>query len=90
MRSGSAKQLVPYVLLSLCMAAPEAWAYLDPSTGSLILSSIVGMFAAAGLALKTYWYKLKRFFQRRDGSAGRDEGGAAGSAAKPGPESGPG
>lgn len=48
------------------MVAPEAWAYLDPSTGSMILSAIVGMFATAALAVKTYWYKLKALFRRRD------------------------
>ena len=39
--------------------APSAFAYLDPSTGSMILSAIVGLFATVGLAVKTYWYKLK-------------------------------
>jgi hypothetical protein len=57
------------VLVSLAGLAPEAWAYLDPSTGSMILSAIVGMFATAALAVKTYWYKLKALFRRRDGAA---------------------
>ena len=39
--------------------APSAFAYLDPSTGSMILSAIVGLFATVGLAVKTYWYKIK-------------------------------
>ena len=42
--------------------APSAFAYLDPSTGSMILSAIVGIFATVGLAVKTYWYKLKSLF----------------------------
>lgn len=42
--------------------APAAFAYLDPSTGSMILSAIVGIFATLSLAIKTYWYKLKSFF----------------------------
>lgn len=50
--------------LSLLMVAPDAWAYLDPSTGSMILSAIVGLFATAGLAAKTYWYKLKSMLRR--------------------------
>ena len=40
--------------------APVASAYLDPGTGSMILSAIVGLFATAALAIKTYWYKIKR------------------------------
>lgn len=50
--------------LSLLMLAPPAWAYLDPSTGSMILSAIVGLFATLALAVKTYWYKLKALFRR--------------------------
>ena len=42
--------------------APSVFAYLDPSTGSMILSAIVGIFATVGLALKTYWYKMKSIF----------------------------
>ncbi len=49
--------------VSLSGFAPMAQAYLDPSTGSMILSAIVGIFATVGLALKTYWYKLKSFFK---------------------------
>lgn len=52
-------------LLALLFAAPSAWAYLDPSTGSMILSAIVGLFATVGLAVKTYWYRLKRFVRSR-------------------------
>jgi hypothetical protein len=55
--------------------APPAFAYLDPSTGSMIISAIVGLFATAALAVKTYWYKLKAFFRRDDpeSSAPADE-----------------
>jgi hypothetical protein len=54
------------VALSLLLLAPSAFAYLDPSTGSMILSAIVGLFATLALALKTYWYKLKALFRRTD------------------------
>lgn len=55
-----------WIALSLLMLAPPAFAYLDPSTGSMILSAIVGMFATAALAVKTYWYKIKALFRRPD------------------------
>jgi len=41
----------------------DAQAYLDPSTGSMIISAIVGIFASIALAVKTYWYKLKSLFR---------------------------
>lgn len=53
------------VFLALAGLAPEAHAYLDPSTGSMILSAVVGLFATIGLAVKTYWYKLKNLVLRR-------------------------
>ena len=57
------------------MLAPEARAYLDPSTGSMILSAIVGVFATAVLAVKTYWYKFKGLFRRRRDPAQPDRRG---------------
>lgn len=74
-----------YLLVSLGFVAPEAWAYLDPSTGSMILSAIVGMFATAALAIKTYWYKLKGLFRRRDEE--QPKKGKDGPARDPGPAS---
>jgi hypothetical protein len=73
MRNRNTLRLAPWVAVPLALVAPEAWAYLDPSTGSMILSAIVGMFATAALALKTYWYKLKGLFRR---GARREEPGA--------------
>lgn len=50
--------------VSLVTFAPDAQAYLDPSTGSMVVSAIVGIFASIALALKTYWYKIKGLFKR--------------------------
>jgi hypothetical protein len=38
------------------------FAYLDPATGTLIISAIVGALAAIGLVFKNSWYKIKRIF----------------------------
>lgn len=51
------------LLLILAGFAQPALAYLDPSTGSMILSAIIGIFASIGLAVKTYWYRIKGFFR---------------------------
>ncbi len=34
-------------------------AYLDPATSSLIISSIVGAFAAAAMLVRRFWYRIK-------------------------------
>ncbi|VAW41160.1 hypothetical protein MNBD_GAMMA01-398 [hydrothermal vent metagenome] len=39
-----------------------ASAYIDPGSGSAIMSAIIGFFVAIGIALKTYWYKIKSLF----------------------------
>ena len=49
-------------LALLCLASP-AFAYLDPSTGSMVVSAIVGIFASIALAVKTSWYRLKNLFK---------------------------
>lgn len=51
--------------LLLLVAAP-AHAYIDPGSGSAIMSAIIGFFVAIGLAVKTYWYKLKGLFKSSD------------------------
>ena len=43
-----------------------AYAYIDPGTGSIIIQAIVGAFAAGGIFLKKYWYKLKNFFKKKN------------------------
>ena len=55
--------LVGIAVLLLLSPVP-AFAYLDPSTGSMVVSAIVGIFASIALAVKTYWYKIKGLFRR--------------------------
>lgn len=50
--------------LVLMLISPSVFAYLDPSTGSMVVSAIVGIFASIALAVKTYWYKIKGLFKR--------------------------
>jgi O-antigen/teichoic acid export membrane protein len=53
-----------------------ALAYLDPTTGSMLISAIVGLFASLVLAIKTYWYRLKAFFKRKPAESDTDDGAA--------------
>jgi hypothetical protein len=41
-----------------------AMAYIDPGSGSAIMSAIIGFFLAVSIAIKTYWYKLKAVFTK--------------------------
>jgi hypothetical protein len=50
------------VLVTLAM---PAFAYIDPGSGSAIMSGIIGFFVAAWLVIKTYWYKIKSLFSKK-------------------------
>ena len=71
------------LLCLLVLVSTPAFAYLDPSTGSMVISAIVGVFATLVIAAKTYWYRLKRFFGggRGKNSPG-EEGDGRGDAAR--------
>ena len=48
-------------------------AYIDPSSGSAIISAIIGIFVALSMTIKTYWYKIKSFFSADAKSGDEDE-----------------
>ena len=55
--------LALWLAVFLLFQPVAAFAYLDPTTGSMIISAIVGLLASLVLAIKTYWYRLKSFFK---------------------------
>ena len=55
------KQLAVMIFLSFLIPIP-AYAYLDPGTGSMLLSALIGIFATAFFAIKAIYYKLAAFF----------------------------
>lgn len=50
------------VFLLLAVNATPALAYIDPGSGSAIMSAVIGFFVAIAMAVKTYWYKIKSIF----------------------------
>ena len=64
------------VLICLLLNPVSALAYLDPTTGSMLISAIVGLFASLALAIKTYWYRIKAFFKRKPAESDTDDGAA--------------
>jgi hypothetical protein len=55
-----------------------AWAYLDPGTGWMIVQGFIAALAAAGVALGTYWTRVRSWFSR-----GSKHGGEGASPSKP-------
>ena len=48
---------------AIVLAPADAFAYLDPGTGSMILQITIAGIAAAGMGLKMYWRRLLGFFR---------------------------
>jgi hypothetical protein len=52
-----------FLTFILCLFWSQfAFAYLDPGSGSAIMSVIIGFAVAIGALVKTFWYKIKSFF----------------------------
>jgi hypothetical protein len=58
---------VAVALLAVLSLASPAYAYLDPGTGSMLVSAVIGVVAAVGLALKMFWYRVIGLFRGKKG-----------------------
>ena len=56
-------RLIALVLVACLSIASPAYAYLDPGTGSMLISAVLGVAAAVALAVKMFWYRLVGFFR---------------------------
>ena len=65
--------LIAMVLAVVLLTPVSAFAYLDPTTGSMLISAIVGLFASLVLAIKTYWYRIKSFFKGKPATTETDD-----------------
>lgn len=52
------------ILMLLLIFAANAWAYLDPGTGSYFFQILIGMLVGITFSLKIFWGKIKAFFSR--------------------------
>ena len=50
-------------IISIFLIITNAYAYLDPGTGSFILQAILGFLAAISAGFFYYWTKVKNFFK---------------------------
>lgn len=56
------KNLVLWSVALLLVSIEPVYAYIDPGSGSAIMSVIIGFFVATGVLIKTFWYKIKSLF----------------------------
>ena len=60
--------VVQLLLWSLAWPAQEAYAYLDPGTGSLLLQSLFAIVAIVGAGISLFWERVRGLFHRRSAS----------------------
>lgn len=63
----TARRILLLALAVWLSIASPAYAYLDPGTGSMLISAVVGVAAAVGLALKLFWYRLVGLLRGKKG-----------------------
>ena len=51
-------------VIYLVTFSSKAYAYLDPGTGSIILTAIISFIAIMSLKIKIYFQKIKDFFKK--------------------------
>ena len=45
--------------------SPLCMGYLDPGTGAMIISAIVGIFATIAMGVKSIWYRITGIFRKK-------------------------
>lgn len=60
-----------FLVGALSIASP-ADAYLDPGTGSMLVSAVIGIVAALALAMKMFWYRLIGLLRGKRPAAAED------------------
>ena len=58
------KKIILFLIIYNSVLIKNAYAYLDPGTGSIILQAILGAIAAGFSYCAFYWNKVKNFFKK--------------------------
>lgn len=65
----NSRNKVLVLIFAMVLIAPrQAYAYLDPGTGSLLIQMLIGGVIAGLYTIKMYWYQLKSFLKRKLGN----------------------
>ncbi len=51
-------------LVFFAMQQP-AYAYIDPGSGSMVMTAILGLIAAVGYTIRKYFYKIRNLFSKK-------------------------
>ena len=56
----SMKRMILIIAVLIGSASP-AFAYIDPGSGSAIMTIVIGLFVAVGVTIKSFWYRIRGF-----------------------------
>jgi hypothetical protein len=63
------------LVISVLLAPTPAYAYVDPGSGSVIVTTVLGFISAIAYTFRKYFYTLKRsFFGGKSGDHKRNKG----------------
>jgi len=46
-------------IIIVSLMIDDAYAYIDPGTGSMIIQMLIGVLVGVGIAVKVFWEKIK-------------------------------
>lgn len=53
------------IFFFILISTVDSYAYLDPGTGSMIITAIAAVIASVATFVSFYWNKLKNFFKKK-------------------------
>ena len=71
--SGITFPLFTIALLFRGLFVSDAYAYIDPGSGSMFIQVIIGALVGVGIAIKMYWTKLKFKFSLMRASRSKND-----------------
>jgi len=60
-------RLIYLAIFSILLAIPilDAYAYLDPSSGNIVIQMLIGILVGISITIKMYWIKIKMVFSKK-------------------------
>lgn len=58
-------QFILSIFLVGGLTISNAYAYIDPGSGTIIIQIIIGALVGVGITIKLYWHKLKYKFEQK-------------------------
>jgi hypothetical protein len=65
--------IIANVMFFMLLPIKNAFAYLDPGTGSMMIQALLAVIAAVSVSIGVFWRRLRSFFSRMFGQNSSDK-----------------